>query len=225
MAYFFDLDGTLLNTLDDIGHTGNAVLAARGYPQHPLPAYRMMVGLGFKWLLRQALPQPMVEEMAAKRPEELDSLLEQMVMEAREWYAAHLHDCTVPYPGIHSALRRIAGQGQVMAVLSNKPEVLTVPLIQHFFPDIGFAQIRGGRAGVPLKPDPEAVGAMLGELDLQSDKCYYVGDSVVDILTAKNAGMVSVGVAWGFRGLPELEKAGADILLESPEQLAELPEL
>lgn len=214
-AFIFDLDGTLLDTLEDIGRACNAVLAAHGHPAHPLAAYRRMVGNGFDRLVRSALPPAVLRDHA---PHALDAL----VNEARLWYARHMRERTRPYEGIPEALARLARRGLTLAVLSNKPHDLTRALVSHYFPQIPFADVRGGRPGTPLKPDPAAPEAMLAQLNLEAGQCFYVGDSDVDMLTARNAGMVSVGVAWGFRGLEEVRAAGARHLVNTPAQLPEL---
>lgn len=211
-AVFFDLDGTLLNTLDDIGGACNRMLAAHGYPQHPLPAYGAMVGNGFPRTVELALPADVVYGLS---PEERQA----MVAEARAQYAAHIRDHTAPYAGMPEALATLAARGVMLAVLSNKPDDWTVELIRHFFPKIPFALIRGARPGTALKPDPEAPRAMLAELGLDAAACAYVGDSDVDMLTALNAGMLPVGVAWGFRGAAELRDAGAGLIATEPVEL------
>ncbi|MGE9984818.1 HAD family hydrolase [Desulfovibrio sp. SGI.169] len=214
-AFIFDLDGTLLNTLEDIGRACNAVLAAHGHPAHPLAAYRRMVGNGFSRLVRSALPPTALRDLA---PEALDALVD----EARLWYGQHMRERTRPYEGMPDALTALARRGLTLAVLSNKPDELTRELVSHYFPHVPFADVRGGRPGTPLKPDPAAPGAMLAQLHLEAGQCFYVGDSDVDMLTARNAGMVSVGVAWGFRGLEEVRAAGARHLVNTPAQLPEL---
>ena len=214
-AAFFDLDGTLLDTLDDIGGACNRMLAAHGFPQHALPAYATMVGNGFPRTVERALPPTVY---AALSPAEREAL----TAEARAQYAAHLHDHTAPYAGMPEALAVLAERGLTLAVLSNKPDAWTVALIRRFFPEIPFALIRGARPDAPLKPDPQAPRAMLAELGLAAGRCAYVGDSDVDMLTARHAGMVPVGAAWGFRGATELRDAGARLLAARP---AELPEL
>ena len=214
-AAFFDLDGTLLDTLADIGGACNRMLAAHGFPQHTIPAYATMVGNGFTRTVERALPGGV---LAALSPEEL----EELTAEARAQYAAHLYEHTEPYPGMAEALAKLAESGMVLAVLSNKPDAWTAPIIHHFFPDIPFARIHGARAGLPLKPDPHVPLAMLAGLGLEAARCAYVGDSDVDMLTARNAGMLPVGATWGFRGAAELRAAGARLLATRPLELPEL---
>ncbi len=214
-AAFFDLDGTLLDTLADIGNACNRMLAAHGFPQHALPAYAAMVGNGFTRTVEQALPPTVTAALSRDG-------LEALAAEARACYAGDLRAHTVPYDDMPQALAALADRGMTLAVLSNKPDAWTVALISHFFPEIPFALVRGARPGVPLKPDPEAPRAMLAELGLQAGRCAYVGDSDVDMRTALNAGMVPVGAAWGFRGGGELLQAGARLLAALPEELPAL---
>lgn len=214
-AAFFDLDGTLLNTLADIGNACNRMLAAHGFPTHALPAYAAMVGNGFTRTVELALPPAVAAELSREA-------LEALAAEARAHYAVCLREHTVPYDGMPQALAALANRGMTLAVLSNKPDAWTVELISHFFPDIPFALVRGARPASPLKPDPEVPRAMLAELGLQAGRCAYVGDSDVDMRTALNAGMLPVGAGWGFRGGGELLHAGARLLAAQP---AELPGL
>ena len=171
-ACFFDLDGTLLDTLADIGGACNAVLAAHGYPVHPVSAYRRMVGNGFPILMRRALP----ESVVAQGPQErLDALTE----EGRRYYAAHLSIRTTPYPGLVAALGRLQDAGLRLAVLSNKPEDLTWALVPLHFPGIRFDAVRGGRHDAPLKPDPTVLLQMAASMGVAPQDCAYVGDSDV----------------------------------------------
>ena len=192
-ACFFDLDGTLLDTLADIGGACNAVLAAHGYPVHPVSAYRQMVGNGFPILMRRALPGAVVAQGPQAR---LDALTE----EGRRYYAAHLSIRTAPYPGLAAVLGRLQDAGLRLAVLSNKPEDLTRALVPLHFPAIRFDAVRGGRQDAPLKPDP----------------------TVLLQMAAGMAGMTAVGVAWGFRGAAEVQAAGADRVAADAEELAHI---
>lgn len=207
-GFVFDLDGTLLNTLADIGSACNAILGRHDYPQHPLEAYRQMVGNGFDKLLERATP-------ADRKPDAC--AMADLVAETRRYYAEHILERTRPYPGIVNALKALKKRGCMLGVLSNKPDEMTLKLICHFFPGI-FDAIQGARPDVPLKPDPLALNAMLNHF--KSSPNAYIGDSNVDMITAKNAGVYPVGVAWGFRGEAELADSGARIVLEKPEQIA-----
>ena len=214
-AFIFDLDGTLIDSLEDIGQACNDVLASHGYPVHPLPKYRYYVGRGFHKLVGDALP---AGEAARLSSDDLSAL----IAEARAQYGKNMCVRTKPYEGITNALLALADQGHPLAVLSNKPDDLTVELVQRYFPDVPFAQIRGGREGVPLKPEADAPLDMLRQMSVLPSASFYVGDSNVDIFTARNAGMTSIGVAWGFRGADELRAAQADYVIDTPVALTRL---
>lgn len=215
-GFIFDLDGTLLDTLEDIAGACNAVLKAHGQPTHAIAAYRQMVGNGFPVLVRRAWPPDTLTRLSSDAQEAV-------LAETRAYYAAHLCERTRPYPGMTQTLHTLAARGVGLAVLSNKPEELTRPLIAHCFPTVPFVAVNGGCAARPLKPNPAAAADVLAALGLPAASCYYVGDSDVDMLTAHNCGMTSVGVAWGFRGAEELRAARARHILERPEDLLELP--
>lgn len=209
-AVMFDLDGTLLDTLADIAAACNEVLARHDYPQHPVEAYRRMVGNGFATMLKRALPDWLVPDAA---------YIEQLTEEARGIYAQAMTRETRPYAGIPQALAALSANGFLLSVLSNKPEQLTKELVAYYFPEISFAAVRGGRAGFPLKPDPAVAFDMLSEMGIAPENCVYAGDSDVDMQTAQNAGMSSLGAGWGFRGASELERSGASLVIASPSQL------
>ncbi|MBO4336098.1 MAG: HAD family hydrolase [Desulfovibrio sp.] len=213
-ALVFDLDGTVLNTLDDIGAACNTALAAFGLPVHPLKSYEQMVGNGFYVLVQRALPSnalPMPEERFLK-----------LLNAAKEAYAAALCVHTKPYPGIPEALASLAQKEVSLCVLSNKPEPMTQALIAHYFPQIPFARVYGGKDNIPLKPDPRRLLAMLDELGCDPQKSLFIGDSSVDMMTAHAAQMTAIGVAWGFRGAKELLQHGASRLLNQASELTSL---
>ena len=214
-AFIFDLDGTLIDSLEDIGQACNDVLASHGYPVHPLPAYRFYVGRGFHKLVNDALPEGEAAKLSSDQ-------LTALIAEARARYGENMCVRTKPYAGITEALHQLADDGHALAVLSNKPDDLTVELVRRYFPDVPFALVRGGRDGVPLKPEPDAPLDMLRHMDFLPERSFYVGDSNVDIFTARNAGMISIGVAWGFRGADELRAAQADHVIDTPEALTRL---
>lgn len=218
-AFIFDLDGTLLDTLADIGNACNAMLAAHGYPTHPVEAYRRMIGNGFGMLVRRALPGDALARLLASRPDE--AAVDALVQETRAVYADHLNDATRPYDGMPQALHELARRGMRLAVFSNKPDDYTRTLVEAHFPGV-FSVIRGARPDTPLKPDPAGAMAVIAATDTPADQCFYVGDSDVDMLTARHAGMVGVGVGWGFRGLDEVRAAGAARLVGHPLELPTL---
>jgi phosphoglycolate phosphatase len=211
-AVFFDLDGTLADTIEDIANAVNASLGKRKLPCFGIPEYKLMVGNGFRNLVRLALPEGLRTE----------DHIEELRAEASEAYAAHALDSTRPYPGIRELLAGLAARGIPRAVISNKPDPLTQKVVAGLFPGAGFAFVRGETPGFPRKPDPASPLDIAGRLGLMPGEVIYLGDSNVDMLTAHNAGMIAVGAAWGFRGREELEAAGADIIVEEPEDVLAL---
>ena len=208
----FDLDGTLLNTIDDLGTATNHALEAMGYPQHGIVAYNSMVGNGVRKLLERALP----EEARTTR------IMEAMRTHFREYYDAHLHDHTTVYPGINDLLDELAARGVKMAVASNKYQDAVTELINHFFPHIPWVAIYGNREGVPVKPDPSVVFEVLSESPTPKADVLYVGDSGVDMETARRACVESCGVTWGFRSRQELVNAYADHIATTPDDILSL---
>lgn len=210
-AVIFDLDGTLVDTLEDIARMVNGLLADQGLPPHTVDEYRYLVGRGFKKLLESAIP-PGQDIDAAE-------------LEARGFarYKAMGSANSRPYPGTVETLRKLASMGIKLGVLSNKPDPMTQDMIKELFPDIAFGFVRGGIAGRPLKPDPESALEGAAALGVKPEECAYLGDSDVDMETANRAGMLPVGAVWGFRTAEELKKSGAGILLESITDIMELP--
>lgn len=208
----FDLDGTLLNTIDDLGDAANHTMAAMGYPQHMPQSYPTMVGNGVRKLLERAMPD------SARTPENLDRAL----VLFREWYDQHLADRTVPYPGISRLLDELTARGIRVAVASNKYEAAVRKLIAHFFPTIEWGAVCGNVEGVPVKPDPSIVFRVLTESPAPKQKVLYVGDSGVDMETARRACVDSVGVTWGFRTAAELRAHYATHIIADPEQILNL---
>lgn len=207
----FDLDGTLLDTLADLGNSANRALAAMGFPRHPLPAYRYFVGNGVEMLIRRAVP-PGTDESAVQRTLALFS----------EDYQAHCQDCTAPYPGVPELLRALAGGGVRLAVLSNKPHRHVGPILSRYFPETKFFSAAGQRPGVPRKPDPAGALAIAAAASVPPGKTFYAGDSGVDMQTARAAGMAACGVLWGFREEAELRENGAQMLAARPEDILEM---
>lgn len=214
-ACLFDLDGTLLDSLADLGTACNVLLEERGYPRHPLAAYRRFVGNGFDMLVRRCLPPD--------APEHRDpDLLAAAMDRARDYYGTHWAAHSRAYPGIVPMLEALAGKGVILGVLTNKPHAWAVPIVEHFYAGIPFAVVRGAMPGVPRKPDAGAVAPVLDILGLPASACAYVGDSDVDVQTARATGMLAVGAGWGFRGAEELRAAGARHILATPEELPPL---
>ena len=210
-TFIFDLDGTLLNTLADLAGACTPLLTAHGWPEHPVDAYRLMVGNGFRLLVSRCLPSSVRENLT-------DEDLSALVDEGKRNYSARLTESTRPYPGMSETIRELGNRGCLLGVISNKPDAQTRLLVEHFFPG-AFAWVHGHRQGIPLKPDPAPVFSLMTEMQATAGSSVYVGDSSVDMETAKNAGAIALGVTWGFRTREELEESGARFILEMPADL------
>jgi phosphoglycolate phosphatase len=208
-ALIFDLDGTLLDTLADLADSGNAALEALGLPLHETDAYRYFVGLGVEELVRRMLPEE------RRDPETLTQAVPLLVAE----YKRRWNRKTRPYPGIAELLEALRERGLPACVLSNKPQAYTDLTVQEFFPGRLFASVRGARPEVPNKPHPAGALALAAELGLSPGEVVFVGDSATDMKTARGAGMLPVGVLWGFRDAAELTGGGARALIEHPSAL------
>lgn len=206
----FDLDGTLLNTIADLGDACNYALRTLGYSEHALSTYNYMVGNGVRKLIERAEPDANAET--------LDKLLALF----REYYDDHCTDHTEPYPGIPELLNALTGKGIGIAVTSNKYQAATEKIIRHYFPDIPFVAILGQVDDRPTKPDPSIVFAALNEYPTPKSAVLYVGDSAVDIETARRACIESVGVSWGFRPISELRGAYADHIVSTAEEILDI---
>lgn len=212
-AVLFDLDGTLLDTLDDLGDSMNAVLAARGFPTHPIRAFTGFVGDGVQNLVRRALPR----ESGSN-----EALVAEIVPMMRAEYARRWKDKTRPYDGVPEMLDALYAQGLRLAVLSNKPHPATVEVVKHFFPGAKFHAVFGARPDVPIKPDAGAALDVAKQLGVPPEAFLYVGDTNTDMQTAVAAGMYAVGALWGFRTADELLEAGAQVLVSHPGDLLTL---
>lgn len=209
-AVIFDLDGTLLNTLGDLRAATNHALEVRGLPPHSMEEIRQFIGNGIRLLICRAMPEGTPEA-------EIDAALDDF----KAYYAAHIHDRTVPFDGIPQLLTALRKRGVKVAVLSNKIDSASQQLIEYFFPgktDVVF----GEHVGVPRKPDPTSCRMVMQQLGVQPEQVLYVGDSGTDMQTAKNAGLYAVGVTWGFRSKEVLLEYGADILVHRPEQILQI---
>ena len=200
----FDLDGTLLDTLEDLLDATNYALNVYGFPERTLEEMRRFVGNGALNQIRLSLPQGTGEEMV------------QRVLDIyRPYYARHCQIKTKPYEGIPQALAEI-GKKYPIAIVSNKPDMAVKPLCQQYFPGI---YALGETAGVPRKPAADMVYKAMEAIGVE--KCVYVGDSEVDVLTAKNAGVPCVSVLWGFRDREDMETVGASYFCETAGQLVQ----
>ncbi len=196
MALIWDLDGTLLDTLDDLMDATNHVLEKLGHPKRSREEIRRFVGNGVGKLISRAMPEGSAEAEAEKA-----------LAEFRPYYDAHCQDKTGPYPGILEVLAGFQAQGYPMAVVSNKPDSAVRILCREYFGDL-IAVTTGEVAGIPRKPAPDLVFQAAKALGVELRDCIYIGDSEVDIQTARNAGLPCLSVLWGFRDREVLERAG-----------------
>lgn len=211
-ALLFDLDGTLLDTLDDIADAANQALADRGLPTHDREAYRWFIGDGARVLVSRALPE---EQRTEKH---IDSCLTAF----KNQYQRNWHTKTRPYDGIPRLVAMLQAAGTKMAVVSNKPHAFTETCCRHYFPEQPFDIVIGQQEGRPVKPDPYPAFQAATHLRMPPSDCLFLGDSGVDMETARRAGMFPVGALWGFRRQDELETAGAAACIGHPRDLLEL---
>ena len=206
-TYIFDLDGTLLDTLNDLHASCNYALRTHGMPERSLEEVRQFVGNGVKKLMERAIPDG------------LDNpLFEETLQTFRQHYLLHNLDTTLPYPGIMEMLRQLKEQGKRIAVVSNKFYAATQELCKHFFGDTIQVAI-GEREDIKKKPAPDTVLEALRQLQVTRQDAVYVGDSEVDVETARNSGIPCISVLWGFRSKSFLLSHGATTFIETPSEL------
>ena len=210
MLLIFDLDGTLINTIDDLGQACNHALSACGFPTHKIEDYPRLVGNGINKLIERALPEEHRNEATMLR------LREHFV----PFYDQHNCDLTRPYDGIPELLQTLKAAGHTLAVASNKYQAATEKIVAHFFPNT-FDVVLGERAGIPRKPDPQIVYDILSTLNskLSTLNCLYIGDSLVDAATAKAANLPFVACAWGFCTEEQLRSADVQHLIHHPVEI------
>ena len=204
----FDLDGTLLNTIADLGNAANHTLKELGLPQHTLDEYRLMVGNGMRKLIMRALPHDKASD---------ETFVDSTLAKFLEYYAEHIDVYTQPYPGIPELIKTLSTEGFKLAVASNKIQAGAERLIEKFFPGIPFVAVMGNSPKYPLKPDAAVVEYIMKKAGTDRDHTVMVGDSGTDIQTAQNAGIPIIAVSWGFR--PRHELTSANYIADSTDAL------
>jgi phosphoglycolate phosphatase len=205
----FDLDGTLLNSIDDLVECTNYSLRKLGYPTHDKTTIRSYVGNGVNKLLERSLPD------SSRNPENLSCLRKIFI----PYFEEHNTQYTTPYEGITDLLHQLQDQGVMLAVASNKYHSATEKLVKYYFPEINFIKILGQRENVPIKPDPKIVFDIIQDTNIKPEEVLYVGDSDVDLQTAFNAKVDAVGVTWGFRTKSDLSNYQSLGLIDSADEL------
>ncbi len=211
-AVLFDLDGTLLDTLEDLADSANHALAEMGMPVHPVDAYRYFVGDGMMTLIERIVPD--------------DRRNKRIILDTAEAFKRHYsnnwHVKSRPYEGVDEMLRGLVDAGMQLAILSNKPQDFTELCVERLLGDFLFAPVLGQREGIPKKPDPAGAFEAAEFLNIAPEQFLYLGDTSIDMYTAGRAGMCAVGVLWGFRTEQELLDSGAKHLIRAPADLLEL---
>lgn len=211
-AVLFDLDGTLIDTVDDIGDAANRVLSNRGFPTHSMSTYRLFIGEGARMLLTRALPEE------DRNQDIIDACLKEFI----EDYRYNYNIKTNLYDGVPELLDRLQVRGLKLAILSNKPHPMTKDCVAFFLSRWNFDAVSGQKDSIPRKPDPQGALEVAQRLAIPPSDFIYLGDTATDMKTAVSAGMFPVGVLWGFRSLKELKENGARGLIDAPMQLMDI---
>ena len=206
----FDLDGTLLNTIKDLGEAANYALDRNGFHTHSMASYPFFVGNGVRRLIERVLP-----EDARKQ----ETVIEAMLKDFKEHYDQNNTKLTKPYDGINELLLQLQEQGVKLAVASNKYQSATTTIINHFFPDIEWLAIEGQQEGIPVKPDPSILFMILAQAHIPKRDTIYIGDSGIDMETARRACIDSIGVTRGFRPEKELKEYHANVIVNKPQDI------
>ncbi|MFB1032560.1 MAG: HAD family hydrolase [Aliarcobacter cryaerophilus] len=206
----FDLDGTLLDSIEDIASSMNKVLESLQLPTHKIEDYKHFVGGGVDILVENALSN--------QSKEIKDEVIKRFKIE----YDGKLHSKTLPYDGIYELLDELKKLDINLAVLSNKPHEFTVSYVNHFFKNYNFKEIHGQKKDVPKKPDPKAALDIVKFLNSSCENTYFIGDTKIDMHTAKSANMTAIGVLWGFRDEKELRDFGADFIVSNPLEILKI---
>lgn len=207
----FDLDGTLLNTLDDLANACNYALNKFSFPTHEVEEYKKFIGNGIYKLVERAVPNNKKDKETVEKVLEIFS----------EYYNEHMIDMTKPYEGIITLLDELRLKEIKLAVVSNKKHEFTMQIVEKYFGD-RFDIVFGHRESYKAKPDPASVLEVIDKFNILKNECIYIGDSNVDIMTARNSGIECIGVSWGFRGKEELAKAGADYIADNIIELKDI---
>lgn len=210
-AVIFDLDGTLIDSLEDIALSMNQVLKELGLEAHKICEYKNFVGDGALILVKNSLQHHCT-------PEIIDKALKRFI----EVYETSVHDNTKAYPGIYELLEDLEKENYKMGILSNKPHKFTLEYANRLFPKNSFLEIHGQKNNIPKKPHPRAAIEISKAFDIPCEKTIFIGDTATDIKTAKAANMISIGVLWGFRTKEELELAKADYIVKEPKEIIEI---
>lgn len=205
----FDLDGTLMNSIEDLAESMNIVLNENGFPEHQIDRYEELIGNGIKNLVKKALPSEEFEK------DEYLSYFNRMF----DIYGNNCTNKTYAYSGIHEMLDKLASTKVKMAILSNKADHLTKKVVKTLLPDYNFISVSGLTDEGSRKPDPNKALKICKLMELLPEEVVFIGDSGVDMQTAKNAGMDSIGVSWGFRSVEELKETGAKYIIHHPSKL------
>lgn len=208
----FDLDGTLLNTLDDLADSTNIVMKAFGYPQHSKEDIRNFVGNGVAKLIERAIPN-------GKENKNYNKCLDMF----KEIYPKNMYNKTAPYQGITDMLKNLKEKGLIIAVVSNKFDLAVKELCEKYFPNlIDFCAGENEKEGIRKKPAPDTVLKVLEQYNLKNNDAIYVGDSEVDIQTAQNSNMPCISVSWGFKDREFLTNNGAEIIINTPTEITDI---
>jgi len=210
-AAIFDLDGTLVNSLEDLTDAVNQVLSNKSLPTHDVAAIKSFVGTGLRNLIIKSLPE-------GKRD---DSTVDSYLSEMKKIYGQNCTNKTKPYSGIVEMLTDLRANNIPVAVLSNKADNLTKIVVNEIFPQISFSHIIGMTKEETRKPSPYEVLRICADLGVKTDEAVFIGDSDIDMQTAKNAGMFAIGVEWGFRDIENLLENGADMIVLKADAIAE----
>ena len=206
-GFLFDMDGTLVDSLSDIGNAMNAVLASYGLPEHAIETYKTLVGDGARSLVEKSLP------------EDAKHLTSEALVRYKARYATHLVVESRPYEGIAPMLATLSERGVRLGVVTNKPHDAAIEVMNKLFPGLHFDIVLGQKEGMPHKPDPSGALLAAKALGTEPSETFFVGDTDTDMKTANNAGMIAVGVLWGFRDEAELRAHGARLLARHPSDL------